>query len=204
MAESIPSLQPPVSPAEANVFQNMRVELSRKFSKLTSLVNRRKRELDLKIDNLEIEFYIKTDQIEKDNQTLLTLRENAEQQLGNDTLLDVQSKIVKEIEDKIEKLKKEYKLQLELIPKVKSNIDVFKVVISQMDVKMGPKEKKAINFKQTRDTVSGVGKNISKLAHQVNRSKIRSNSIPSTSIPTSGLNFTAPFQFTPLRHPNNL
>ena len=124
--------------AEKNKFQEMRENLNQKFSELTSLVNQRKLELDRKIDDLEIEYNNKNKQIEKDKQTLKELREITEQKLGQNTLLDVQNNIIKEISDKIQKLDAESNSQLEFALTLNWDFTKIKQEIDRIDLKLAP------------------------------------------------------------------
>ena len=94
----------PRQPDSLNTFHNSRKELYTKFSKLNSLVLRRKLELDGKIDAIEIEYNDNNKQKHNDKQTMLELREFTEQRLVPNTLSDVHREIMSNIQEKIREI----------------------------------------------------------------------------------------------------
>ena len=122
--------------AEKNKFQEMRENLDQTFSELTSLVNQRKLDLDRKIDDLEIEYNNKNKQIEKDKQTMRELREMTEEKIDQNTLMDVQNNLIKDISDKIQKLDVESKSQLEFTLTLNWNFTKIKQEIDKIDLKL--------------------------------------------------------------------
>ena len=113
-----------------NIFQEMRETLCQKFSELGSVVNARKRMLDNKIDELEIEFNNRNKQIQKDKQQMLQLREYTQQQLNHNSLLEVQIEIFGTLAKKIKQLEEEMKLELHLT----LDLEALKQLIHQTDV----------------------------------------------------------------------
>ena len=87
-----------------NIFADMRNELDQKFADFDSLLKEHKKKLQLKIDKLELEFNNKHKQIEKDKQILTDLHQQTQAKLAQDSLVDLQGKILQEIDDKLRNL----------------------------------------------------------------------------------------------------
>ena len=134
--------------SEGHIFDTMRRKLSQNFSELTSFVNQRKLELDRKIDFLELEYTNKNKQIEKDKQTMTELREMTEQKLGQNSLLDVQSELVSNIDNKIVKLETELRFHLELTPILNWNFEALRDAINQIDLDLGLRTKEPIEDRE--------------------------------------------------------
>ena len=126
-----------------NIFQKMRDEISQNASNVISLVNQRKLELEHKIDNWEIEYNNKNKQIEKGKQELRQLRDETRKELDRNSLFDVQSRIVHDIDEKIEKLKKQSQLQLDFSLTLSWDFGALSELIGRIDVEFKPKESTA-------------------------------------------------------------
>ena len=124
-----------------NIFKEMKENLNQKCSNLIALINQRKLALDLKIDELEMEYSNERKQIEKDKQTMVDLREITEQRLGQNSLLDVQTDLVSDINKKIKNLEKESELHLDLVLTLNWDFDGLKLLIGQMDLQLTPQNR---------------------------------------------------------------
>ena len=119
-----------------NKFQEMREKLSQNFSELSTLVNQRKLELDRKINDLEIEYNSKYKQFEKDKQTLTKLSEHNVHELSQNSLLQFQEYLNKEINAKIQELTDEFEKHSELKLILNWNYDVLMNEIDGIDVEL--------------------------------------------------------------------
>ena len=119
-------------------FEEMKENLNQKCSNLIALIAQRKRALDLKIDELEMEYNNKIKQIEKDKQTMAELREITEQRLGQNTLLDLQNDIIRDIDTKFGKLEAESKIEYNLT--LNWNPGRLERLINHINVKLTPKD----------------------------------------------------------------
>ena len=97
-----------------NIFSDMRTELDQKFAEFDSLLKEQKMKLQLKIDKLESEYNNKHQQIEKDKQILAELHQQTQNKLAQDSLVDIQGKIIQEIDDKLKSLTVECEQQNEM------------------------------------------------------------------------------------------
>ena len=130
-----------------NIFADMRTELDQKFAEFDSLLKEHKNTLQLKIDKLELEFNNKHKQIEKDKQILTELHQQTESNLAQESLVDLQGKILQEIDEKMKNLNLECGQQTEMRFTLYWNQEDIAGTIHSIEIELAP-------FKATNQTES--------------------------------------------------
>ena len=122
--------------SSTNIFQEMRTKLNQKFSEFDRLLTDHRKKLDLKIDQLEIEFTNKHKQIGSDKQTLTELHEQTQNKLGRTSLIEIQTKLLMEITDKLNDLKLENTKQNQLRFTLYWNQDDIIGLLNKIDMEL--------------------------------------------------------------------
>ena len=124
--------------SDQNIFKEMRTKLDQKFSEFDRQLVEQRKKLELKIDQLELEFTNKQKQIESDKQTLTELYEQTQNKLGQNSLMDLQVKILNEINEKLKNLNSEYTKQSQLRFKLYWNNDDMSTLVNNIDLELTP------------------------------------------------------------------
>ena len=121
-----------------NIFADMRSELDEKFTEFDSLLKEHKKKLQLKIDELELEFNNKHKQIENDKQILTDLHQQTQSKLAQDSLVDLQGRILREIDEKLRILNLECDQQTEMRFTLYWSQDDITGTMNSIDVELTP------------------------------------------------------------------
>ena len=121
-----------------NIFQEMRAKLIQKFTEFDRLLTEHRKKLELKIDQLELEYTDKQQQIESDKQTLAEVHEQTQSKLSRNSLLEVQSKILSEISNKLRNLNLECTKQEQLRFTLYWNHDEIIGLLNNIDLELTP------------------------------------------------------------------